>query len=212
MLTKDETGRFITILADGKFHETVPAGTDGAVLREYETSSGQKGEKWELVYTRLEAKITKIDFKDGEFGEQILITFHDEDNELVLSQLVATNFGEDILKKLPNVDFSDRVSFSPYAFTNQENGKLVRGVTLYQKDRKLFNYFWDNEKKEPKNGYPEAPKGESLTKDDWKIHFLQARKFLVGYAKENIVSKFAGEAPAKVEYPDEEIDPESIPF
>ena len=38
-------GRFISILADGKFHETVKEGTEGAVEREYETSDGKTGKK-----------------------------------------------------------------------------------------------------------------------------------------------------------------------
>ncbi len=106
----------------------------------------------------------------------------------------------------------------PYAFED-DKGKLVRGVTIYQNGNKVFNYFWDNDKKEPKHGYP-AVEGENLSKDDWKIHFLQARKFLVGYVKENIVPKFEAVSfsmkrpeAEKIEYPPEEdINPEDIPF
>jgi hypothetical protein len=223
MLTKDTHGRFITILADGKFHESVPQGTDGAVLREYETSDGKKGEKWELVYTKLDnARITNVQFRDGDFGEQVLITFEDEDGHVVtLSQGVASNFGEDILKRLPNVSFSDKVSISPYSF--EDNGKQVRGVTFYQGGMKVHNYFWDNEKKVPLHGFPKMEE-ESPSKDDWRIHFIQVRKFLVKYAKENIVTKFAsvgsgmgtitanGGSSAGLEYPEEEINPEDIPF
>jgi hypothetical protein len=218
MLTKDTHGRFITILADGKFHETVPQGTDGAVLREYETSSGQKGDKWELVYTKLDnARITNVQFKEGDYGEQINITFEDEDQNMVtLSQGVKSNFGEDIMKRLPNVNLSEKVSVAPYAF--EENGKQVRGVLFYQKGEKVHNYFWDNTAKAPLHGYPKMEE-EHPTKDDWGIFFAQARKFLVKYTKENIVPKFAGvstgfaDAPTKApEYPTEDINPEDIPF
>ncbi len=216
MLTKDTQGRFITILADGKFHETVPQGTEGAVLREYETSDGKKGEKWELVYTKLDnARITNIQFKDGDYGEQVLITFEDEDGHVVtLSQGVASNFGEDILKRLPNLDFSEKVSISPYSF--EDNGKQVRGVSFYQVGMKVHNFFFDPETKTPKHGFPKMEE-EHPTKDDWKIHFINVRKFLVKYAKENIVPKFAGTstgmaAPKEPGYPTEDINPEDIPF
>ncbi len=190
ILTTEKTGRFITILADGKLHETVNKDADGAVLREYETSDGKKGEKYELVYTKLEGFITDVGFHTGDFGEQVQITFTDGDNEVILSQGVASNFGEDLLKKLPNVAFSEKVTVSPYAFEN-EQAKPVRGVTLYQKGEKLFNYFWDFEGKKEKNGYP-APDGDTKEYDAdlWKIHFIKARKFLVNYTKENIVPKF----------------------
>jgi len=34
--TAKSTKRYLSILADGKFHESVPAGTPGAVVREYD--------------------------------------------------------------------------------------------------------------------------------------------------------------------------------
>lgn len=221
MLTKDTHGRYITILADGKFHETVPAGTDGAILREYETSKGEKGSKWELVYTKLEATITNLGFRTGDYGDEILITFQEGDDELTLSQGAASNFGEDLLKKLPNVDFSEKLSVSPYSFTDEKNGKQVRGVTLYQKGEKLYNFFYkpsdvEGEKGTALHGYPEF-EGDKDSKDDWKIHFLKSRKFLIGYVKENILPKFEGVSTKETssdgfEYPDDDNDPKNIPF
>lgn len=218
MLTKDTQGRFVTILADGKMHETVPQGTEGAVLREYETSSGQKGEKWELVYTKLDnAKITNVYFKEGDYGEQVYITFEDEDGQMVtLAQGVASNFGEDILKRLPKINFSEKVSISPYSF--EDNGKQVRGVSFYQHGAKVHNFFWDPTNSVPLHGFPKMEE-VSPSKDDWKIHFINVRKFLVKYAKENIVPKFAGVSTGmtatesnSVDYPQEDINPENIPF
>ncbi len=62
-------GKFVSILADGKMHMTVPEGTEGAVKRDYETSDGKKGTKHELVYTELSGMIEKIEFYEGDFGK-----------------------------------------------------------------------------------------------------------------------------------------------
>jgi len=56
-----------------------------------------------------------------------------------------------------------------------------------------------------------------MSKTDWQIHFLTVQNFLVNYTKENIVPKFAGktEQPSEekgLEYPEQEIKPEDIPF
>lgn len=217
MLTPDTTnGRYISILADGKFHETTTEGTEGAVLREYETSAGNKGSKWELVYSKIDATITNIQFHEGEFGEQIQLTFTDGDNEVILSQGVATPFGEDIMKKLPGVDFSAKLTFQPFAFLD-DKGKNVRGVSIYQNGDKLTNHFWDAEKKETLHDFPSVSKEEADTydTDSWKVHFILARKFLVAYTKENIVSKFAADAPEIIRPSDEDEQralAASIPF
>lgn len=212
MLTPLNNSRYISIKADGHFHETVTQDIEGAVLREYELRDGTKGSKWELVYKKIEALITNIQFQEGDYGENLQITFKDEEeNEVILSQGVGTSFGEDILKKLPSINFSEKVTFNPYAF-DDDKGKLRQGVTVYQKSDKVLNYFWDEVKKKPTNNFPE-PEGDTkdYTKDDWKIHFLKVRKFLVGYTKERIVPKFyKGEE--TVEYPQEELKPENISF
>ena len=65
MLQKKEDKTYASILADGKIHITVPEGTPEASLRTYETSDGKSGSKWELVYTSIIGKITKVGFRDS---------------------------------------------------------------------------------------------------------------------------------------------------
>jgi hypothetical protein len=223
MLTKETTGRFLSILnSDGNFHETVTKDTKGAVLREYETSDGKKGEKWEQVYTKAEGHIVNMSFRDGDFGEQVMITVNDGTDEFTIAQGVSTSFGEDILKKLPSLDLSKSVTFAPYSF-NDDKGRSVKGVTLYQDGEKVKNAFWDGEK--TTLGFPE-PEGDTKNydKDDWKIHFLKVRKFVVNYAKDNVLPNFPLPAPepkqsvkresftADVNAEVDELDPGSIPF
>ena len=67
-------GTFFNVLSDGKFHTTVPEGTEGAVKREYETSDGKKGVKNELVADSISGVISNISVWDGDYGKSIQIT------------------------------------------------------------------------------------------------------------------------------------------
>lgn len=168
---------FLSILADGKFHQEVPEGTEGAVIREYEDSKGNKGSKTELVHDSIKGKITKIEIVEKEFGKSINLHIDDDG---IISTGVAGRFGEDLMKKLPNVDFNKEVILSPYSFTpkGEENNKS--GVTITQDGLKLVSYYYNPETKETINGLPE-PEGDTskFDSDDWKIHFTVVRKFLI---------------------------------
>ncbi len=215
MLTPDKTGRYISIKADGKFHEVVSKDTEGAVLREYELKDGTKGEKWELLYQSVDnVSITKIAFEDSDYGENIQLTLSDGENEVIWSENTGTNFGTDLMKKLPNVNFAEKVTIKPYAFKAEDTGKDKRGVNIFQGE-KLYSFFYDLTTREETNGFPvPQKKREDMKTADWKIYFLNVQVFLTDYTKENIVVKFDGMvAPSKgIEYPDEELDASSVPF
>ncbi|MES2224166.1 MAG: hypothetical protein V4469_04515 [Patescibacteria group bacterium] len=185
--TKEER-TFASVLADGKIHVTVPEGTPGSVVRTYETSDKKKGSKTEMVYTELIGKVSKIGFFEGDFGMQLQVTVDDGKNKpVVLSLSTSSNYGEDMMKKLINVDQNKFVKIAPYSFTD-DNGKMKKGITIWQKNdktgknEKLQNYFYDAEAKENIHGYPEPKKlkgGKKLTKDQWKLYFGECREFLV---------------------------------
>jgi hypothetical protein len=186
--SKDE---YYTILgSDGKFRLTGPEGTAGSVKREYEDSAGVKGVKNELVFDKLSGKITNVAFHDGKFGKSLQITLTDEVGPMVISLNTATNFGEDAMKKLPNIDRSKVVSFNPYAFTD-DKGKLRKGISIVQDGQKITNYFYDEVEKKNLHGFP-TPKvkktGKPYSKDDWKVYFIEARQFLVDYIEDNFVT------------------------
>lgn len=187
-------GRYIGIKSDGKFHEKVDENTPGAVLRKYEVKDKHgnvtTGEKWELLYRAIEKmRIVKIEFETGEYGENILTTFSDGEEEITWSEGTGTNFGTDYMKKLPNVDFSYPVAVMPYSFED-ERGKERRGVSIYQNGDKIVNFFWDAEAATTCNGFPQ-PEGdkEMYDSDDWKVYFIGVRKFLVAHIKEHVVPK-----------------------
>lgn len=188
-LNKVEHKIYASILSsDGKIRVQCKEGDEGAVRREYETSDGEKGVKFEQVYDNLDGKITGIEFKDGEFGKQIIV----EIAGVSLAMSTASNFGEDFMKKLPMINLEQEVALFPYSFNSKDTGKNVKGITVYQADNKLPNFFWDYEENTSCNGYP-VPEGDTkkYDSDDWKMYYMTARKFLIKYTEDNIIAKMA---------------------
>lgn len=179
--TSDKSQKYATIV-DGSIRIQVSEGFEGAVRRDYETKAGLKGTKWELAYEALEGKIERVIIKDAEWGKMLEVTI----DGVILSMNTETNYAQDIMKKLPNVSVNDVVKFKPYAFEN-DNGKKIKGMTIYQNGGKINSYFHklDGDKKVSVNGYPE-PEGDKskYDSDDWKIYFVRVRKFLVNNTEE----------------------------
>jgi len=202
-LTQKDTAQYLSILGStGDIRMTVDEGTEGAKLREYETSDGKKGSKWELIYKSISGKIIGIEFFDGEFGMNMVLTFDFEDGNdpVKLSLGTASNYGEDVMKKLPNIKLDEHVVFNPYAFTG-DDGKQKKGVSITQGDEKVLSYYWDPEKKKSVNNIPE-PDGDTkkYSKDDWKMYFMKVRKFLIEEVKklevpERVVAEVTEEEP-----------------
>ncbi len=201
---------FATILSDGKIHVAATEDTEGAVKREYETSDGKKGEKWELLYTELSGMIQKVDFHEGDYGINLLIVIGDDEDEKPVTLALGTesNFGEDMMKKLPNIDLKRAVTLAPFSFEN-DKGKKQRGITVTQEDKKgnktkLPNFYYDAEKKVVANGYPKppaAPKGKTLTKSQWRKYFGEAREFLIADITERFeISEDASKSQADKDY------------
>lgn len=142
--------------------------------------------KHELVYTDIDGMIGDITIMAGKFGDNLIIPLTDVQTgqTLHLALGVTNPFGEDFLKKMPNIDYTKPVVIIPFSFTS-DKGKLVKGVTVRQDGEKIANFFRDEEAKKNMHGLPEA-EGDTkgYSKDDWKIYFLTVRKFLINYNKE----------------------------
>ena len=186
--------KYVNILgSDGSLRITVDESTPGAKRREYETSDGKTGVKYELVFKSISGLVKDISFYDGDYGKNILMDFDNDGEILTLTINSASNFGEDLMKKLPNMDFAQRVTITPYAF-DDEKGKTRKGLTINNKGDKIQNFFYDVVAKKNINNYPDPKpnKGDKpYSKDDWKIYFIETRKFLTEYTEENIIPKFA---------------------
>ncbi len=186
MIIDNERGNtnFLTILKDGKFHKTVLEGTEGAVIREYEDKEGNKKTKTETVHDAVRGIIKSVSFVDGMFGENLQIEIDTE----TISMGTATSFAEDLMKKLPSIKSDVEVTLTPYSF--EADGKMKKGITVFQDLNKVTSYYWDKEAKKDINGIPEV-EGDVKTfkSDDWKMHFMKQRKFLVSEVEKLSVFK-----------------------
>lgn len=194
---KAQNEKYLNILSDGALHMTVPEGTPGAITREYETSTGDKGSKTELVFGDITGLITGISFFEGQYGKLLHVSIKDSEDSYVLSVGTATPYGEDLMKKLPNIDQNKEVTLSPYSFED-DKGKKRRGVTVTQDGQKLTNFYYDAEKKKTLHKFPELKIKKKMSKDDWKIHFMTIRIWL----EEDLVERLGLE--------DKEIDAEKV--
>lgn len=209
------SGLYFTVI-DGSFRTKVNQDHPQATMREYETKDGAKAIKYERIVNSLAGYIEDIGIHDSDYGKvvQIKLDPNAEGRNPIIQLSVETNYGEDFLKKLPAIDLTKEVKLAPYSFTD-DSGRDVRGISVYQGEEKIKNFFYDGEK--TINGFPE-PEGDTqdYSKEDWKIHFLKCRKFLINYATEHIIPglalrpKFAGTTQKIKE--EEEINPEDIPF
>lgn len=179
---KSESNKtFATIISDGSIRVRVEEGTQGAVQREYETADGKKGLKFEKVYKSINGKIESIKFKDTDFGQFIDI----EIDDVILSLNTNGSFATDLMKKLPKVDLTKEVDLYPYSFLG-DNGKNMKGITVRQDGEKVTSHFWDGEKST--NGIPEMEKNDrKISKDEWKIFFLNEKMFLIKFLEENVI-------------------------
>jgi hypothetical protein len=98
-----------------------------------------------------------------------------------------------MMKKLLAVNMDLPVKLVPYSFID-DKGKTRKGMSVYQnfyidelgkpQGDKIKSYFQEGEGKETKNinGYPDAPKakaGKTISTDEWKMYFMQARLFMI---------------------------------
>lgn len=169
---------FLTIV-QGTLMQKSDENNPDAVEREYEDQNGNKKTKWELQYGTVSGKITGIEFKDGDFGEQCIVTLQDVDESYKVAMPTDNRYFTDFAKKLPNINLSQEVSLSPYDFVDKEN-KQVRGLTVEQNGEKVYSHYYDAEGKKTINGLPQPEKDAVKTydSDDWKMFFIKEKKFL----------------------------------
>jgi len=203
-LQKREPQTFLQVIADGSIRMQVPLGTEGSVRREYEDKDGNKQFKIELVFNAIDGMLGEITVKPGKFGDQIMVPITDQDSGEVYTLALGTssNFGEDFMKKLPNINLAEPVLLAPFSFIG-DNGKDVRGMDIRQgfdvntpnSGEKAANYYRDAEANRNINGMPN-PEGDTrnFNTDDWKVYFITVRKFLIADLTEKGIIKTAAAA------------------
>jgi hypothetical protein len=181
---------YLTIIG-GNLKQKVSEDTDGAKERIYEKKDGSEGSKFELSHRNVRGKLAAFDFDKKDFGVTMLeIVIIDEDGlKTQISTPDNSRYASDFMEKLPNIDLSQEIVFNTYDF-EPKNGKRKTGVSIIQgKDadgepNKIQTAYFDFEKKKPLRGLPQ-PTGdvEEYETDDWKMYYLQKKKFLVKATK-----------------------------
>lgn len=187
-LNKKERKIFANILGDGSIRVQTNENDPDAVKREYENpKTKEKGIKYELVYDSLSGFIRGVAFVPTDYGTQLQLTIGDDEEEIVLSMNTQSSYADDVMKKLPKIDFKIPVELTPYSFED-DKGKVRKGITVEQLQTKITSFFFDGKK--GINGIPELPAKKEYEKwdsDDWKTYFISVRKFLQKYIEENII-------------------------
>ena len=143
-----EKKNYISILgSDATLRKVVPEGTVGAVTRTYKDSKDVEHTKIEKVFESVSGKITDIGFVDTEFGTLLQVTLTDEflpEEAETLSMSTSSEFAQDFMKKLPNIDLSKEVILKPYRFTPEDGKRELKGLTITQEGNKIEKSFVEN--------------------------------------------------------------------
>ena len=169
-------------IIQGSFRQEVEEGTEGSKARTWE-ANGATGVKHEITWKNLkgfisDVKIDDVTFNDGNSMQVLKVTIENGGEKAQFSTQTNSRFGVDFMKKLPAIDPSKMITINPYDF---EDSKGVRrtAFNIVQDGEKIYSYFWDNDKKKALHGIPVAKDTDDFDKDDWKMHFMKEKKFLV---------------------------------
>ncbi len=184
-LGKSENRTYLQI-SYGKLRQKSTSDNPEAVERE-----NRQGDKvWELVFNFIEGQITGIYYKESdEYGNSFDVTIDDGEEKYGVSFKENSRYCQDFLSRLPNVDLSKWVKIAPYDFIPKDSEKNKQGITLWQNDEKLQNYFVakEDDKFIYSHDFPESD--GTLSKDDFMIYLIKVKGFLREYTKDNIILK-----------------------
>lgn len=208
-------GVYASINAEGIISVKVNEDTPGATLVEGEMKDGTKYSKWVKKYNKISGFVTDIKFFDGKFGEQINITIQDENENIILTTGLASNYSTDFMNKAPNIDFSKKVVLVPYSFEGDDK-KKKRGITVYQEDNKIQSFFVDEKIREESNFPKPKKENDKMKTKDWVFYFSEVADFLKEYIENNVLESVSKAAQSNIVTVDkgsvDEISVDDIPF
>jgi len=148
-----------------------------AKKREYEKKDGTPAVKYEIHHRNLTGRVSGLEFKDSDFGEQFVLTLSAGGEKAKLTVGVDSNYFTDFAKRFPGIDLTNDITINPYDM-EKDNGRKNRGISVKQGETKIMNAYWDGTK--VLNGFPEVDREEAkdYDKDDWKMFFIKVKKFL----------------------------------
>ncbi len=139
-----DKGNYITIY-QGKFSQSVPENTPGAVTR---TNKNGKVVH-EKYYDNFTGKLIGIKTQDSPFGKNWVFSFKDKEDIYLLQLGYSNNYAVSILKMLPNIDLSKEMKVSPKS--EEKDGKTQTSLFINQDGTPVKHAFT----KDTPNGIPQ---------------------------------------------------------
>lgn len=139
-----ERGNYITIF-NGKFTQSVPEGTPGAVTRVNKNGKTVH----EKYYDSFVGKLIGIKTQEGAYGKNWLFSFKDKDEVYNLQLGYSNNYAVSILKMLPNIDLAKEMKVSPKS--EEKDGKTQTSLFINQNGNPIKHAFT----KDTPNGIPQ---------------------------------------------------------
>lgn len=155
-----------------QFTTRTTEGSEGATKRTILKDGEEPRDVWEHLFKDLTGNIVSIELKQGKFGKQYEIIINDLLDTMILQLPAESGYADTLICRLPNIDPLQSVKLVPYSFIPEGKKKKKDGLNVFQNDVKILSAFT----KENHNGAPQ-PEKPVMDEDEWKIYFMQLRKF-----------------------------------
>jgi hypothetical protein len=186
LLNKAQAGIYLSIQS-GKIAHRVTEATSTSKSRTLDTGKVIHEE----LYDSLEGKITGISFKDGDYGQQLLIQVEADGQRATLQMPLSSSPASGFLKALPNINPEQLVKFSPKM--QEVDGKRKTSLVLSQAGKGV-KWFWT---KDTPGDLPPMKKIKVKGKETWDDS--EQIEYLMAYVKEKFLPKLASDQPEKSE-------------
>ena len=140
-----------------------------------------------------------------------------------------SKWGNDFARKIVNADLTQPLTIRPFSFVPEDSDKRIEGISLQQNGVKIEDKYREKDKKgnykningvEEYDELAEKAKGienEKLRSNAWRTYFTTVNVFVVEKMMEfvnstTMSSKTEVTDTAVPEYPEDEVNPEDVPF
>ena len=167
LLSKGKAGIYLSIQS-GKIAQRIAEPSSTSKSRTLESGKVIHEE----LYDTLEGRITGIQFKDGDYGQQLIISLENEGDVAHLQMPLSSSPASGFLKALPNVQPGALIKFKPKL--EEKDGKRKTSLFLSQGGQGV-KWYWtkDNPGELPRMKKIKV-KGKETWDDSDQIDYLKA--------------------------------------